>query len=126
MFDIGFWELGLIALVALIVIGPDKLPAVARTVGKWVGRTRRFVNQVKSDIDREFQQDEIRKAFERESGLGDIKQALDNDRFGFEEEKEYLVNAISDIDNQTKKPTVNTVAESKPTESDDTVSDDRK
>ena len=126
MFDIGFWELSVIALVALIVIGPDKLPAVARNVGKWVGRIRRFVNQIKSDIDREIQQDGIRKALEEESGFGDIKQALDNERFGFEEEKEYLVNAISDDDNDTNNKTVSTSTEEQSTESDDSVSDDRK
>ena len=126
MFDIGFWELSIIALVALIVIGPDKLPAVARNVGKWVGRTKRFVNQIKSDIDREIQQDGIRKALEEESGLGDIKQALDNEHFGFEEEKEYLVNAISDVDKQIKEKPVASSTEEKPAESDDSTSDDRK
>jgi sec-independent protein translocase protein TatB len=96
MFDIGFWELSIIALVGLIVIGPERLPGVARTVGKWVGRTRRFVHQVKSDIDSEIKQDEIRKALENETGLNDIKQELDTDRYSFEEEKDYLVDAVSD------------------------------
>ena len=119
MFDIGFWELSIIALVALIVIGPDKLPAVARNVGKWVGRTRRFVNQ-------KIQQDGIRKALEEESGLGDIKQALDNEHFGFEEEKEYLVNAISDVDKQIKEEPVASSTEDKPAEPDNSTSDDKK
>jgi len=100
MFDIGFWELAIIAVVALIVIGPDKLPGVARTAGKWVGRTRRFVNQVKTDIDREVQQDELRKMLEKEAGLDEIKQSLneglETNQYSFEEEKDYLVNAIDD------------------------------
>ena len=96
MFDIGFWELTIIAIVALIVIGPDKLPGVARTAGKWVGRTRRFVNQVKTDIDREVRQDELRKMLEKESGLNDIKETLNTDQYNFEEEKDYLVSAIDD------------------------------
>ncbi len=100
MFDIGFWELAIIAVVALIVIGPDKLPGVARTAGKWVGRTRRFVNQVKTDIDREIQQDELRKMIEKEAGLDEIKQSLneglETNQYSFEEEKDYLVNAIDD------------------------------
>lgn len=102
MFDIGFWELSIIALVGLIVIGPDRLPGVARAIGKWVGRTRRFVNQVKSDIDREIQQDELRKALENETGLNDLKndlnQTLGDDRYSFEEEKDYLVKASPDND----------------------------
>jgi len=100
MFDIGFWELAIIAVVALIVIGPDKLPGVARTAGKWVGRTRRFVNQVKTDIDREIQQDELRKMLEKEAGLDEIKQSLnkelDTSQYSFEEEKDYLVKAVDD------------------------------
>lgn len=96
MFDIGFWELTIVAVVALIVIGPDKLPGVARTAGKWVGRTRRFVNQVKTDIDREIKQDELRKILEKEAGLDEIKHVLDSDQYNFEEEKDYLVGAIDD------------------------------
>jgi len=54
MFDIGFAELLVIAVVALLVIGPERLPRVARTAGMWVGRARRFVSTVKADIDREL------------------------------------------------------------------------
>ncbi len=97
MFDIGFWELAIIAVVGLLVIGPDKLPGVARTAGKWVGRTRRFVNQVKTDIDREIKQDELRKMLEKDSGLNEIKEMLNTDQYSFEEEKDYLVNAIDDV-----------------------------
>ena len=104
MFDIGFWELSIIAVVALIVIGPDKLPGVARTVGKWVGRTRRFVSQVKTDIDREIQQDELRKMLKKESGLDEIKKTLNTDQYTFEEEKDYLVNAIDDAQIESSSP----------------------
>lgn len=61
MFDIGFSELLVIGLVALIVIGPEKLPRVARTVGHLVGRLQRYVADVKSDINREVELDELRK-----------------------------------------------------------------
>jgi sec-independent protein translocase protein TatB len=61
MFDIGFSELLLIAVVALIVIGPERLPKVARTVGHLVGRMQRYVNDVKADIAREMELDELRK-----------------------------------------------------------------
>ncbi|MDD4880931.1 MAG: Sec-independent protein translocase protein TatB [Gallionellaceae bacterium] len=61
MFDIGFSELLLIGVVALIVIGPERLPKVARTVGAWLGRLNRYVSDVKSDIDREMRLDELRK-----------------------------------------------------------------
>ncbi len=54
MFDIGFSELLLIAVLALVVLGPKRLPEVARTAGRWAGRARRFVDSVKRDMDREM------------------------------------------------------------------------
>ena len=61
MFDIGFSELLLIAVVALIVIGPERLPKVARTLGHLFGRMQRYVNDVKADISREMELDELKK-----------------------------------------------------------------
>lgn len=61
MFDIGFSELIIISLIALIVIGPKRLPAVARTLGHLAGRLRRYVDDVKADISREAELDELRK-----------------------------------------------------------------
>jgi sec-independent protein translocase protein TatB len=61
VFDIGFSELVVIGLVALIVIGPERLPRVARTVGHLVGRLQRYVADVKADINREVELDELRK-----------------------------------------------------------------
>jgi sec-independent protein translocase protein TatB len=60
MFDVGFSELIVIALVALIVIGPERLPRVARTVGALIGRAQRYVNDVKADIQREVDLDELK------------------------------------------------------------------
>ena len=61
MFDIGFSEMLVIAVVALIVIGPERLPKVARTLGHLFGRMQRYVNDVKADISREMELDELRK-----------------------------------------------------------------
>ena len=61
MFDIGFSELMVIGLVALIVIGPERLPRVARTIGHLAGRLQRYVADVKADINREIEFDELRK-----------------------------------------------------------------
>lgn len=61
MFDIAFTELMIIGLVALIVIGPEKLPRMARTVGNLAGRLQRYVADVKADINREIELDELRK-----------------------------------------------------------------
>ena len=62
MFDIGFTELIVIGVVALIVIGPERLPKVARTAGHLYGRMQRYVSSVKSEISQEIQLDEIRRA----------------------------------------------------------------
>ena len=86
MFDIGGWEILIIAVVGLIVIGPERLPDVARTVGRWVGRIRRFIVNVKTDIDKEIQQEELKKAIERDAGLDEIKQIMNTDRFSIEDE----------------------------------------
>ena len=61
MFDIGFSELMVIAVVALVVIGPERLPRVARTAGHLMGRLQRYVNDVKADISREMELEELRK-----------------------------------------------------------------
>jgi len=61
MFDIGFSELLVIALVALIVIGPERLPRVARTLGHLAGRLQRYVADVKADINREVELEELKK-----------------------------------------------------------------
>ena len=60
MFDVGFSELVVIAVVALIVIGPERLPRVARTCGALLGRLQRYVNDVKSEVNRELHLEEIR------------------------------------------------------------------
>ena len=61
MFDVGFSEIFVIALVALIVIGPERLPKVARTLGHLLGRMQRYVSDVKADINREMELEELKK-----------------------------------------------------------------
>ena len=59
MFDVGFSEVVIIAIIALVILGPERLPKVARTIGFWVGKARRVVADVKSDIDREMRESEL-------------------------------------------------------------------
>jgi sec-independent protein translocase protein TatB len=77
MFDIGFWELAIIAVVALLVVGPDRLPGLARTVGLWVGRIRRYVATVRDDIEREIQADELKKMLEKSDDLNPLQDVID-------------------------------------------------
>ncbi len=77
MFDIGFSEIVVIAVVALIVIGPERLPKVARTLGHMFGRLQRYVNEVKADISREMELDELRKLQSQvQSAARDIEQSV--------------------------------------------------
>ncbi|MEZ5578150.1 MAG: Sec-independent protein translocase protein TatB [Candidatus Competibacteraceae bacterium] len=62
MFEIGFWELALIGVVAMIVVGPERLPGLARTAGLWLGKARRMLADVKAEVDRELQLEELKHA----------------------------------------------------------------
>jgi sec-independent protein translocase protein TatB len=77
VFDIGFSEIVVIGVVALIVIGPERLPKVARTLGHMFGRLQRYVNEVKADINREMELDELRKLQSQvQSAARDIEQSV--------------------------------------------------
>ena len=79
MFDIGFTEIVVIAVVALIVIGPERLPKAARTMGHLFGRLQRYVNDVKSDINREIELDELRKLQkEVQTAAADFKSSVES------------------------------------------------
>lgn len=60
MFDIGFSEMFVVAAVALVVLGPERLPKVARQAGEWMGKLRRYVEDVKADINRQMELEELR------------------------------------------------------------------
>lgn len=75
MLEVGSWELLVILVVALLVIGPDKLPGLVRTLGRWVGKARAYVNTVKSDIDREMRLQELQELMnqnERNNSLHEV------------------------------------------------------
>lgn len=73
--SIGFMELMLISIVALLVLGPEKLPQAVRTTALWVGRARRSFNKVRSEIEREINADDIRRQLHNESILADLDEA---------------------------------------------------
>ena len=89
MFDIGFLELCLIGVVALLVVGPERLPRLARTAGMWVGRARRFMSDVKSDISAELREQDL-------ASLKDIKHDLQQARSELEETTSELNQGLSD------------------------------
>ena len=76
MFDVGFWELCLVGLVSLLVIGPEKLPKAARVAGYWVGKTRNIVSTVKAEIKEELQAEEMRQIMKEQAGLKEMQDFL--------------------------------------------------
>ena len=84
MFDVGFQEIVLIGIIALLVIGPERLPSVARSVGLWVGKVQRFVAGVKTDIRNELQTDELRGLLNsQEDQIRELKETLTETRNEF-------------------------------------------
>jgi len=78
MFDIGFWELSLLALVALLVVGPERLPKLARTAGLWIGKGRRLINSVRADIERELKAEELKKILDEQARDNPLEEILDD------------------------------------------------
>ena len=78
MFDIGFWELTVIGVVALLVIGPERLPGVARTMGLWAGKARRFVASVQADIGQELNRSEdLKKLLEEQTQIKEMHEIIE-------------------------------------------------
>ncbi|MFV2061563.1 MAG: Sec-independent protein translocase protein TatB [Gammaproteobacteria bacterium] len=108
--DFSFAEFAIIGIVALLVIGPDKLPGLARTAGLWVGKVRGFINSVKSEIDAELKMDDIKNAVKGgNTSLHEISEIISDTRNEFrnsinpdtssndsEKKPEYQVKAIPD------------------------------
>jgi sec-independent protein translocase protein TatB len=80
LFDIGFWELVLVGVVALIVVGPDRLPELARTAGRWVGRARRVVETFKADVEREVRAEELQRILKKQGDLKDVYEVVEDTR----------------------------------------------
>ncbi|TYC54680.1 twin-arginine translocase subunit TatB [Zoogloea oleivorans] len=107
MFDIGFSELMVIGIVALLVLGPERLPKVARTTGHLLGRLQRYVSDVKSDINREMQLDELKKlqeearksAMEFESTVRNEAAGIEN---GMSSSLQSASSAVAELENSMK------------------------
>lgn len=81
MFDIGLSEIVLIAVVALLVVGPQEFPALVRNIGSWLGKTRQFMSAVKTEFDREIHKaDEIKRLMAKEMEIAELHKTIDLDR----------------------------------------------
>jgi sec-independent protein translocase protein TatB len=105
MFDVSFSELLVIAIVALLVIGPEKLPKVARTVGAFTGRMQRYMAQIKEEVNREMRFDELQKLQQ------EIKQSVENTQSNIQQQVTEIKSAVSDA--AKPKKAISKVATSK-------------
>ncbi len=78
MFDIGFWELLLIAIVALVVVGPERLPKFIRVTGLWVGRANASIRSIRNDISRELREEELKQTLNKTVDLSDLDKSINN------------------------------------------------
>ena len=108
MFDISFGELAVIGVVALVVIGPEKLPKVARTVGALVGRAQRYVHDVKADIQREVNLGELKQL---QSEMHDAAQSLRNTVQSQVDEARQAVGEVQSQLNEVSQTATHTLAE---------------
>ncbi|MCR4301210.1 MAG: Sec-independent protein translocase protein TatB [Sulfuricaulis sp.] len=99
MFDIGFSELVAVGLIALIVLGPKRLPEVARTAGRWMGQLRRFITDVKQDIDREVRSEDLAELRKLKEELNDTRQMMQNT-------SGELVKGFTEINPEYSSPTI--------------------
>ncbi len=88
MFDIGFWEIFLILILALLVVGPERLPKAARTAGYWFGKARRYVEGVKEEVASEFDVNELKRmVHNQEVQINELQSQL-NETVTFDEKKD--------------------------------------
>ena len=127
MFDISFTELMLVGVVALIVIGPEKLPKVARTVGHLLGRAQRYVNDVKGDIQREVEIDELRKMKqEMESAAQSVQSSFTKTESDIRQGLQEPIDDMKSIGDGLKKDSLENNAESLKEDSTGDVKNDPK
>lgn len=101
MFDIGFVELLICGIIALLVLGPERLPTAARAAGRWIGGARRMVNQFTSELDRQLKAEELREKLREagDIGLEDVEKSI---RGALDEARKYEHMILPD--DQATKP----------------------
>jgi sec-independent protein translocase protein TatB len=99
MFDVGFSELVLLAIVALVVLGPEKLPHAARVAGAWVGRIRRTISTMQAEIEREVGAQEIKTRMEKEFGASTAASFVQQLGADLQQEKQAIEGELRQTEN---------------------------
>ena len=110
MFDIGFWEMAFIGVIALVVIGPERLPGVARTAGLWVGKARRMVADIKADVKKEMNEYDLQQVKDLKQEITSASQEFkdisdsDSDPLGLKEVGEQIKGTTKEINESLNEP----------------------
>lgn len=94
MFDVGFWEFALIGVITLIIVGPERMPSIARAAGKYVGKAKRFIAKIQDDVSEEFEVDKLKEqlsAMDKKSSIIEF----------FDETKDTVKDIKNNIDKQS-------------------------
>jgi len=102
MFDFSFWELAIVLMVALVVVGPDKLPILAAKLGRWVGKVKQTLTAVRSDIEQELKSAELKEMLEQQQSeisqlrniLKDAQQITHNEMHDITSEQSDMSKAV--------------------------------
>jgi len=78
MFDVGFWEFALIGVITLIVVGPERLPGIAKTAGLYVGKFKQFVNNIQEDVKSELESDKLKEHLSLGDDSASVVDVLDD------------------------------------------------
>jgi len=106
MFDLGFSEMAVAAVVALVVLGPERMPRVARQAGQWIGKLQRYVADVKSDINRQMDLEDLRKLqTEVTSAAREVETSVRSAVEGAQTELDSIASSIKDESSSTPKQT---------------------
>ena len=104
MFDVGIWEILLILILALVVIGPERLPGAASTAGLWVGKARRYVEGVKSDVENEFDVSEFKRIIHNQEVQLNELQSQMNAKHSIDPDDQTSGTSIYDIEDEKPEP----------------------
>ena len=101
MFDFGFWEIAIIGIITLIVVGPEKMPALARKAGLYVGKFKKFVSKIQNDINNEIKSEELKEQLSIKDDKSSLSQTVEEAKSSIDEIKKETAK-ISDLSSVNK------------------------
>ena len=87
MFDVGFWELALIGIITLLVVGPERMPQIAKKAGYYLGKVKRFIAKIQDDVGDEIEADKLKKHLNLEDKDSNIVEIFDDAKKSLDEIK---------------------------------------